>query len=161
MSVKVSAGLLMYRMKSGILEVLLAHPGGPLYEKKDAGYWGIPKGEVEPGETILQAALREFAEETGLGLIPENYLPLGWVTERSGKIVYAWAFPGDCDTAAPVNSNLFALEWPKASGLICFFPEVDRLNFFTIPEAARLIERPQLAFLERLKSITGSSYRTA
>lgn len=161
MSAKVSAGLLMYRSNNGILEVMLAHPGGPLYEDKDIGYWGIPKGEVEPGETIMDAALREFAEETGLCLTPESYIPLGSIMERSGKIVYAWAFSGTCETTTPVNSNLFAMEWPRNSAIISLFPEVDRLDFFHIKEAMRYIEKPQATFIRRLEEKLDTRFRTA
>jgi predicted NUDIX family NTP pyrophosphohydrolase len=161
LSTKVSAGLLMYRLNNGSLEVLLAHPGGPLYEGKDIGYWGIPKGEVEPGETIMEAALREFAEETGLGLISEHYTQLGSIMENSGKIVYAWAFAGCCETGLPVNSNLFAMEWPRNSAIIRLFPEVDRLEFFSIDAAIDHIEKSQAAFVRRLERIMESRFRTA
>lgn len=161
MSAKISAGLVMYRVNNGLLEVLLAHPGGPLYEGKDIGYWGIPKGEVEPGETIMEAALREFAEETGLSVAAQSYSPLGSIADGNGKIVYAWAFPGSCDTAQPVNSNLFAMEWPKNSAVVCLFPEIDRLEFFTVAGAVERIEKPQTDFIRRLARLLEADSRTA
>lgn len=163
MSAKVSAGLMMYRWNKGSLEVLLAHPGGPLYSSKDHGCWSIPKGHVERNETIPAAALREFTEETGLNFNGQKLLSLGKTTERSGKRIYIWAFCGNCDTALPVNSNLFEMEWPPNSGHIGSFPEVDRLSFFT-PSAARTkIEFAQLAFIDRLEQALyiGSRYRKA
>lgn len=151
----------MYRSVGGRLEVLLAHPGGPLYEGKDIGYWGIPKGRVEPGESIMEAALREFVEETGLAVAPERYTPLGLTTESSGKMIHAWAFPGTCETALPVNSNLFAMEWPRNSAVIRLFPEIDRLEFFPVARAVQQIERPQAVFVRRLERIMESRFRTA
>lgn len=161
MALKISAGLLMYKLGEGGLEVLLAHPGGPLYQDKDIGYWGIPKGEVEDGESVIEAACREFREETGLASAVNDLVALGSVAEASGKTIYAWAFPGDCDTASPIQSNLFAMEWPQGSGLIRFFPEVDRLKFFSLPQAWLYIEQPQHAFLQRVEQIMRSRCRTA
>lgn len=147
----ISAGLLMYRWNQENLEVLLCHPGGPLYEGKDNGFWGIAKGNVEAGETILQGAFREFTEETGLKPCSSELISLGRITEKGGKIVYAWAFQGDCDTERSVQSNLFQMEWPPRSGKIQSFPEVDQLQFFT-PDAARSkIECIQKQFIERLE----------
>lgn len=147
----ISAGLLMYRWKQNELEILLCHPGGPLYEGKDNGYWGIPKGEVEADETILQGAIREFTEETGLEPCTGELISLGRVIEGSGKIIYTWAFQGNCDTDQPVQSNLFQMEWPPRSGKIQSFPEVDQLQFFT-PNVARVkIECVQRQFIERLE----------
>lgn len=143
---------MMYRWNSGKLEVLLGHPGGPLYVKKDNGYWGIPKGHVEANETVLAAAFREFAEETGLPHPRiENLLTLGKIIERSGKIVYAWAFAGTCDTNLPVESNLFTLEWPPQSGKTQLFPEIDLLAFFDTQTAMRKIEVQQQQFVIRLE----------
>jgi len=151
MSHKVSAGLMMYRWNSGNLEVLLAHPGGPLYIAKDRGFWGIPKGQVESNETILAAAFREFIEETGLNPPVTTLLPLGGIIERSGKTIYAWAFQGDCDTTLPVNSNQFQMEWPPKSGELCYFPEIDRLTFFAVETAKIKIEAVQQHFIEQLE----------
>jgi len=163
MSAKVSAGLMMYRWNKESLEVLLAHPGGPLYSGKERGCWSIPKGQVEHNETIQAAALREFTEETGLSFTGQKLLPLGKTTERSGKRIYIWAFCGNCDTELPVNSNLFEMEWPPNSGHICSFPEVDRLDFFTTSAARNKIEFAQLAFIGRLEQALsiGSRYRKA
>jgi len=161
MSAKVSAGLLMYRLTNDCLEVLLAHPGGPLYEGQDTGCWGIPKGEVEAGETVLAAAIREFTEETGLCAPTSYLLPLGTVTEPSGKVIHAWAFPGDCDTTQQVASNLFALEWPKGSGQIQLFPEVNKLDFCSLDRARQFIETPQTAFIVRLALILADGLKTA
>ncbi len=130
---KKSAGLLMYRRRRG-LEVLLVHPGGPFWKKKDEGAWFLPKGEVDAGEDELSASRREFEEETGIKPVGP-FLALGNVKHKSGKSVAAWAFEGDCDPAA-IKSNTFTLEWPPRSGKEQEFPEVDRAEFFT-PEAAR------------------------
>jgi len=159
MAVVVSAGLIMYRWNRGRLEVLLGHPGGPLYTKKDRGFWGIPKGHVEPNETILEAAFREFNEETGLTSDQGNLLPLGKIIERTGKHVYAWAFCGDCDTSQPVNSNLFEMEWPVKSGNMGWYPEIDRLGFFNTSLARYKIEFPQIRFIDRLEEILAVGYR--
>lgn len=159
MLTKVSAGLMMYRWHKGNLEVLLAHPGGPLYTNKDNGYWSIPKGHVEPNETIPAAALREFTEETGLTYTGEKLFSLGKITERNGKRIYIWAFCGNCNPALPVNSNLFEMEWPPASGQRCFFPEVDRLGFFTASAARNKIELSQRAFIDRLEQLLGLEAR--
>src|SRR6186997_2435047 len=118
---RVSAGLLMYRNCDGMLQVLLAHPGGPLFKNKDQGVWTIPKGEIEPGEDLLEAARREFEEETGV--TPTGpFTALTPIQQKGGKIVHAWAFKGDCDPRAIV-SNTFTLEWPPHSGRQMGFPE--------------------------------------
>ncbi len=145
---KVSAGLLMYRIADEGLEVLLVHPGGPYWQRKDDGAWTIPRGQVEAGEEYLAAAIREFAEETGWR--PEGpFLALGEVRQRSGKTVYAWAFPGSGDPTS-IRSNLFEIEWPPHSGRRQQFPEIDRAEFFPIAEAQRKILAPELPFLARL-----------
>jgi predicted NUDIX family NTP pyrophosphohydrolase len=153
---KSSAGLLMYRMKadqSAFPEVLLVHPGGPYWRNKDDGAWTIPKGEVNPGEDLLAAAIREFTEETGL--TPSgSFLPLGEVKHKSGKIVHAWAFPGDCDPAK-IRSNTFELEWPPKSGRTQEFPEIDRAQFFDLPNARRKILPAEVALLDRLADAIG------
>ncbi len=150
--VKRSAGLLMFRRREGRLEVLLAHPGGPLWARKDQGVWSIPKGICEDRETPLETARREFTEETGLPAEGE-FLPLGEVRQRPGKIVSAWAFEGDCDPAQ-VKSNLFELECPPRSGRIRSFPEVDRAGWFTIPAAHQKLLPGQRPFLDRLLELT-------
>jgi len=163
MSQKISAGLIMYRWNFEDLEVLLAHPGGPLYEAKDQGFWSIPKGLVESNETLLATAFREFTEETGLTPEITNLLPLGSIIERNGKIIYAWAFQGNCDTTLPVNSNLFQMEWPPKSGELCSFPEIDRLAFYPVNTAKIKIETVQQYFIEQLEQhVCGlGQYRTA
>jgi predicted NUDIX family NTP pyrophosphohydrolase len=148
---KTSAGLVMYRLRDAVLEVLLVHPGGPFWAKKDAGAWFVPKGEIEPGESELAAAGREFEEETGIPPVGP-YLPLGRVTHRSGKIVVAWAFAGTCDPSM-VKSNLFTMEWPPKSGQQQEFPEVDRAEFFTVAAARARMHPQELDLVMRLQVI--------
>lgn len=147
-----SAGLLMYRRSGGILEVLLVHPGGPFWMKKDAGAWSIPKGEYETGEEALAAAAREFQEETGL-VARGPYTPLTPIRQQGGKVVEAWAFEGDCD-AESLKSTTFSLEWPRGSGRRQEFPEVDRAGWFGLDEARRKILPAQAALLDELASKT-------
>jgi len=148
---KVSAGLLMYRVRDGQLQVFLAHPGGPFFAKKDEGHWTIPKGEIESGEDLLAAAIREFKEETGIE--PRgDFLELGQIEQNGGKIVHAWAFPGDGDESQPLQSNTFELEWPPGSGKIQSFPEIDRVEFFSIPQAGKRLKGAQHPFLDRLQA---------
>jgi len=143
-----SAGLLMYRVRGGALEVFLVHPGGPLWARKDLGAWSIPKGEYSEGEDPLSAARREFEEETGLK--PEgDLLPLPDVRQSNNKTVKAWAFAGDCDAAA-ARSNLFSMEWPPGSGKIEKFPEVDRAEWFTVDAAKSKILKAQIRLIEEL-----------
>jgi len=152
-TVKRSAGLLLYRVREGRLEVFLAHPGGPFWAKKDLGVWSIPKGEIDEGEDPLETARREFGEETGFR--PEGvFRELEPVRQRSGKIVYAWAVEGDCDPAA-VRSNTFPLEWPPRSGRFLDIPEVDRGGWFGIPQAHEKILDGQRPLLEQLERILG------
>lgn len=148
---KVSAGLLMYRVRGGELEFLLAHPGGPFWNARDAGAWTIPKGEIQSGEGPLAAARREFEEE--IGLKPDgNFIQLTPITQKGGKIVHAWAFEGEFDTAS-LRSNMFQMEWPPNSGKFQTCPEVDQACFFGIMEAKRRINAAQIAFLEELKQL--------
>ncbi len=145
---KVSSGLLMFRRSRGEVEFLLVHPGGPLWGHKDEGFWSIPKGEVEAGEDLLDAAKREFEEETSLH--PEGpYMELVPVKTKSGKTIHAWAFEGDCDTAA-VRSNLFTMEWPPHSGQQAQFPEIDRAEFFRLGQGRIKIGPGQVPLLEEL-----------
>jgi len=151
---KKSAGLLMYRIRGGELEVLLVHPGGPYWTRKDAGAWFIPKGEVAPGEDDAAAAIREFSEETGL--VPKGpYLMLGAVQHKSGKTVTAWAFEGDCDPAS-LTSNTFSMEWPPRSGEMRDFPEVDRGAFFTVNAAREKMHPSEFEFVARLGAMRSS-----
>ncbi len=140
----------MYRIREGALEVFLAHPGGPYFRRKDDGHWTIPKGEIEPDEDLLAAARREFKEE--IGLEPDGeWIDLGSVRQKGGKIVHAWAFAGDRDESHAVRSNLIELEWPPGSGKFQSFPEVDRAGFFSIVEAREKLKQAQHPFLDRLQ----------
>jgi predicted NUDIX family NTP pyrophosphohydrolase len=146
---RISAGLLMYRIREGVAEVLLVHPGGPFFRKKDDGAWSIPKGEPEPGEELLPTAQREFEEETGVK--PAGpFLPLQPIQQKGGKIVHAWAFEGDCDPAA-ITCNTFTMEWPPHSGRQQEFPECDRAEFFDLKTARRKIKAGQEALIEHLR----------
>lgn len=138
----------MYRHTATVEEVLLVHPGGPLWRNKDSGAWSIPKGEYLDGEEPLNSAKREFEEETGIQPAGE-FVPLGELRQPGGKIVTAWALQGDCDPAT-VKSNLFSMEWPPRSGTIREFPEVDRAEWFTVDVARDKILKGQLGFLDRL-----------
>jgi predicted NUDIX family NTP pyrophosphohydrolase len=155
---KRSAGILLYRLASAGPEILLVHPGGPFWAKKDAGAWSLPKGELEDGEDGLACALRELREELGPApeLERERLVELGTVRQKSGKVVEAWAGEGDFDPAA-LASNGFSLEWPPRSGREQEFPEVDRAEWFA-PEAAREKILPaQEPFLDRLLAHLGRS----
>ena len=145
----ISAGLLLYRRRAGAsVEVLLVHPGGPFWRRKDLGAWTIPKGEVGAGEALLDAARREFQEETGYP-IDAPTTPLGHIRLASGKIVHAFAVEGDLD-ASNIRSNTFELEWPRGSGERRSYPEVDRAAWFGIAEAGRKILPAQAPLLETL-----------
>jgi predicted NUDIX family NTP pyrophosphohydrolase len=152
-SMKISAGLLLYRRGGDGLEVFLAHPGGPFWTHKDAGAWTIPKGLIEPGEEPLAAALREFEEETGLR--PQGpFLPLGSIRQRAGKEIHAWAWEGDAD-ADRVTSNMVRTEWPRGSGRWLTFPEVDRCGWFDPGTARRRINPAQAELITRLETALG------
>jgi predicted NUDIX family NTP pyrophosphohydrolase len=151
MAKKESAGLLMYRLRDSTLEVFLVHPGGPYWAKKDLGSWSIPKGEFEEGEDRLNAAKREFREETGF--VPEgSFAALTAVKQPGGKTVHAWAIRGDCD-AKTIVSNRFSIEWPPRSGKRQEFPEVDRAGWFTMDVAKEKILKGQVSLLEELSQI--------
>ena len=150
---KKSAGLLLFREAGGRLEVLLVHPGGPFWAKKDAGAWSIPKGGIEEGEEPLAAALREFEEETGTRPTGEA-IALEPRRQPAGKLVYAWAMRGDLDPAA-VMSTTFSMEWPPRSGRRQEFPEVDRAGWFTLDEARGKILKGQAPFLDELQRLVG------
>jgi predicted NUDIX family NTP pyrophosphohydrolase len=151
---KVSAGLLLYRVRDERLEVLLVHPGGPFWAKKDLGSWTIPKGEIVPGEDPLAGAIREFEEE--LGFAPQGkFLPLGMVSQKGGKNVHAWALEGNCNPTA-LKSNTFTIEWPPHSRRMQEFPEVDRAEFFGIDEAKKKINQAQVNLLLELERQKGS-----
>lgn len=147
---RVSAGLLVYRTSAGGgLEVLIVHPGGPLWTTRDDGAWSVPKGEVEGGDDLLATADREFAEELGMAAPPGPRLDLGEIVQRGGKHVRAWAVAGDLDATA-ARSNLFEMEWPRGSGRIEAFPEVDRAAWFSADEARRKLVATQAVFVDRL-----------
>ena len=150
---KQSAGLLMYRRRSENVEVLLVHPGGPFWATKDLAAWSLPKGEYPEGEDPFATAVREFEEETSMR--PDGqFIPLGQIRQPSGKLVTAWAFEGDCDPTT-IKSNLFSMEWPKRSGKMAEYPEIDRGDWFTFAVARRKIHRGQVGFLERLAQHLG------
>lgn len=147
-----SAGLLMFRRKARALEVLLVHPGGPFFAKKDDGAWTIPKGEVSPGEDLLGRAQTEFEEE--LGFRPQaEWISLGSVKQKGGKTVHAWAFESDLPGSFQLKSNTFEMEWPPRSSQLRKFPEIDRAEFFTEEVARRKINPAQVAFLDRLREL--------
>jgi predicted NUDIX family NTP pyrophosphohydrolase len=147
---KRSAGILLYR-RTAALEVLLVHPGGPFWAKKDLGAWSIPKGEYERDEDALATALRELEEETGHRLQATDLLELGRIRQRGGKLLTAWAAPGDLDAAA-ITSNTFTMEWPPRSGRQREFPEVDRAGWFDLPAARDKLLAAQAELLDRLVS---------
>jgi predicted NUDIX family NTP pyrophosphohydrolase len=154
MATRISAGILLYR-RSGPgapgLEVLLAHPGGPYFAKRDAGAWSIPKGEPGPGEPLLTVACREFEEETGHPVPPGPTVELGSIVQKGGKVVHAWAVEGDLDPAA-AQSNTFEMEWPPRSGRRITVPEIDRVEWFDPAEARRRVKETQIPLLERLEA---------
>lgn len=150
MATKTSAGLLLFKKTSSGIEVLLAHPGGPFFAKKDQGVWTIPKGEIDSDkENLLERAKIEFEEELGIKAVGDA-IPLGSITQKGGKIVHGWAIEGDLPADFEARSNTFQLEWPPRSGKIQSFPEVDRAAFFSLDEAARKIKSTQQPFLHRL-----------
>ena len=147
---RISAGLLLFRHVNDALEVLLVHPGGPFFRNKDSGAWTIPKGEATPGEDLLTRARIEFEEELGFAAAASEWLPLGSVKQKGGKIVHAWAFEGDLPEPFQLKSNEFELEWPPRSGRRAKFPEVDDARFFSEGITREKINPAQLPFLDRL-----------
>ncbi|HXX84765.1 MAG TPA: NUDIX domain-containing protein [Casimicrobiaceae bacterium] len=147
---RISAGILLYRVRAGTVEVFLVHPGGPYWQRKDGGAWSIPKGELEEGADALETALREFQEETGSR--PEGeFISLAPLKQPSGKLVYAWTLRGDID-ASSIRSNTFTMEWPPRSGQRQEFPEVDRGEWFVMAAAREKILPGQRGFLEQLQT---------
>ena len=146
-----SAGMLLFRRTGGGLEVFLAHPGGPFWKNKDLGAWTIPKGLVDEGEAPLDAAVREFREETGITAVPP-FIPLGDVRQKAGKVVHAWAWEGDADPET-VTSNVMRTEWPRGSGRFLTFPEVDRCGWFTPDEARQRLNPAQAELVGRLEAL--------
>jgi predicted NUDIX family NTP pyrophosphohydrolase len=149
-----SAGILLFRMSGEGPEVLLVHPGGPFWARRDAGAWSIPKGEHDADEDPLACALRELAEETGTTLPPGELVDLGEVRQKSGKVVAAWAAEGDLDASA-IRSNTFMLEWPPRSGRRQEFPEIDRAEWFRPAPAREKLIPAQAAFVDRLLAHLG------
>jgi predicted NUDIX family NTP pyrophosphohydrolase len=154
MARKTSAGLLLYRRRDRV-EVFLVHPGGPFWAKKDEGAWSLPKGEFNDGEDPLDAAIREFSEETGMSL-DGHFAPLTPLKQPSGKIIHAWAVEADCDPSQ-IHSNTFSMEWPPKSGQMKDFAEVDRAAWFALPEARRRIIPGQVGFLTEVRDLLGAS----
>jgi predicted NUDIX family NTP pyrophosphohydrolase len=148
-SAKASAGLLLYRRPSGKLELFLAHPGGPFWHNREAGAWTIPKGVAEAGEDLLATARREFEEETGVRAVGP-FLPLGSIRQKAGKVVHAWAWEGEADPDR-VTSNTMRTEWPRGSGHLITFPEVDRCAWFDPDAARQKINPAQAEFIDRLE----------
>jgi predicted NUDIX family NTP pyrophosphohydrolase len=146
---KLSAGVLLYRTRDGVVEVLIAHPGGPFWARKDDGAWSIPKGEYADGDDPWEAAQREFFEELGLPVPTGPRTDLGALKQPGGKVVTAFAVQGDLDIT-DAHSNTFLLEWPKGSGTMREFPEVDRVGWFTLALARTKLLKGQRAFLDRL-----------
>jgi predicted NUDIX family NTP pyrophosphohydrolase len=144
-----SAGILLYRLAAGGPQVLLGHPGGPFWARKDAAAWSVPKGEYGPDEEPLDAARREFSEELGLPVPPGEVTPLGSVKQSGGKVVTVWALRGDLDVSA-VRPGTFTLEWPPRTGRTAEFPEVDRVEWFPVEAARVKLLKSQLPFLDRL-----------
>jgi predicted NUDIX family NTP pyrophosphohydrolase len=149
---KQSAGILLYRYHQKALEVMLVHPGGPFYAKKDAGAWTIPKGEPDEDEDLLLAAQREFTEETGI-VLKGTFIPLTSVKQTGGKLVHAWAMEGDMDVTT-LKSNTFEMPWPPKSGKMQSFPEIDKAAWFNVEEALTKILPAQGAFIEELRALT-------
>lgn len=148
---KQSAGVLLYRISDGHLEVFLVHPGGPFFRKKDKGWWTLPKGELHDNEDAFDAALREFEEETGY-LPHGDFKALKSVVQKGGKVVHAWAVSGELDPEA-ITCNTFAMEWPPKSGKIVDFAEVDKARWFTLPEAREFMNELQCGFLDELSML--------
>lgn len=152
----ISAGILLYRRRAGVLEVLLAHPGGPFWANRDEGAWSLPKGEASEGEDYRDVARREFEEEIGVPVPGDHLHPLGSVTQRAGKVVHGWACEGDLDPARQ-HSNTFSMEWPPRSGRTREFPEVDRVAWFIPTTARRKLNPAQVVFIDRLLDLISES----
>jgi len=150
---KKSAGILLYRFREGELQAFLVHPGGPFWARKDKAAWSIPKGEFDDSEDPLEAAKREFQEETGMP-VTGDFIDLGECRQPSRKIIYAWAVEGDCDPAA-IKSNTFEMEWPPKSGKYKSFPEVDKAAWFSAGDAKEKLHKGQVVLIDRLAEALG------
>ena len=146
----------MYRITNGAVEVLLAHPGGPFFVRKDDGHWTIPKGQPDRGEELIDAAQREFFEEVGFRAAGP-FIKLGTIQQKGGKVVHAWACLGDLPEGHKHQCNLFETEWPVGSGIIRKFPEIDRICFFPLLEARRKLKETQCPLLDRLEELLRAS----
>ncbi len=155
---RLSAGLVLYRMRNGRLEIFLAHPGGPFFAHKDKGHWTIPKGEPEPGETCLDAGIREVREEVGIVIDPASkFIELGSIRQKGGKIVHAYGVEKDCSDPIPPSRCTFEMEWPLGSNQWQRFPEVDRAQYFPLSTALRKIKETQIPLLDKLVAELGLS----
>ncbi|MEO8514167.1 MAG: NUDIX domain-containing protein [Ignavibacteria bacterium] len=152
MAKRISAGLIMYRIKDGTPEFFLAHPGGPYFNKRDDGHWSIPKGEPDEDEELIVTAMREFKEETGITPIGD-FIPLGSIVQKGGKVVHAWAFEMDLPENYAHECNMFEEEWPPHSGKYVEFPEVDKVSFFSFEDAKLKIKAAQIPLIEKLVDI--------
>jgi predicted NUDIX family NTP pyrophosphohydrolase len=150
LATRTSAGILLHRRREGRLELLLAHPGGPFFTRRDEGCWTIPKGEVDPEEALLDVARREFEEETGHPAPDADPISLGSIVQKGGKVVHAWALEGDLDPSTSI-SNTFEMTWPPGSGRRESFPEIDRVAWFDPGEARRKIKATQIPLIDRLE----------
>lgn len=155
MGKRISAGLIMYRIKNGNPEFFLAHPGGPFFHKKDDGHWSIPKGEPDITEELLVTAMREFKEETGITPVG-TFIPLGSIVQKGGKEVHAWGFESDLPPNYVHECNIFEEEWPPHSGEFKEFPEIDKVAFFPVDEAKQKIKKAQIPLIEKLVEIINS-----
>ena len=153
---RLSAGIVLWRRREGRLEVLLGHPGGPFFAKKDLDNWTVPKGEVDPGEELEAVARREFEEETGHAVPKGPLIELGQIVQKGGKTVVAWGVEGDLDPAAAF-SNTYETEWPPRSGRMRTFPEIDRVEWFDLPTARTKVKAAQIPLLDRLEGSLGHS----
>ena len=154
---KRSAGLLLHRGPTDAIEVLLVHPGGPYWAKRDDGAWSVPKGEIDPGDDPFATAIREFREELGTDPPPTgSAVPLGEIRQAGGKTVLAWAVQGDLEVAE-IRSTMFAMEWPPRSGRTAEFPEVDRAGWFSLEEARAKLVSGQVPFIDRLPAALTST----
>lgn len=153
---RVSAGILLYRRSDSGLELLLAHPGGPIFARRDEGHWTIPKGEPDVDEPLIDAARREFLEETGQRIGDRPWLELGSIVQKGGKVVHAWAVEGEMQPEL-ARSQTFEMEWPPRSGRLQAFPEIDRVAWFDPSEARRRIKPAQIPLLDRLEALLRDS----